>query len=311
MSLRALSAVASIAVVFGASAFAARVAPSARTGGAPGTAAVARGSAPADMRGAAGEGRVASAGASRSMVALPGPVTASPAVPQEFPWHPYDGSFTFARIRYQDGGGQGFRRSRGFGGQGPGWVHDYPSSEHNFSKIVQEITLVRARQSEYGGNILTLDDPRLAQFPIAYMSEPGDWVPNDREAEGLRNYLLKGGFIFFDDFAPGAMYNLTAQMARVFPELQFLPVDGTEPIFDSFFQIDPATIDLPSYRGYKPEWWLLYEDNDRTKRILAVAGDQADLGEYWEFSDRGFYPIDLSNEAYKVGVNYLIYALTH
>jgi len=229
---------------------------------------------------------------------------------QDFPWLPYDGSFTFARIRYQDGGGRGFRRSRGFRGD-PGWHHDYPDAERNFSKIVQEVTFACARQSEYGGNILTLDDPRLALFPIAYMSEPGDWIPGDEEVAGLRSYLLKGGFIFFDDFAPGAMYNLEAQMARVFPELQFMPVDGTEAIFDSFFKIDPANIDLPSYRGYKPVWWVIYQDNDRTRRMLAVAGDQADLGEYWEFSDRGFYPIDLSNEAYKVGVNYLIYALTH
>jgi hypothetical protein len=236
------------------------------------------------------------------------PVT--PASAQDFPWLPYDGSFTFARIRYQDGGGRGFRRSRGFRGD-PGWHHDYPDAERNFSKIVQEVTFARARQSEYGGNILTLDDPRLALFPIAYMSEPGDWIPNDEEVAGLRDYLLKGGFIFFDDFAPGAMYNLDEQMSRVFPELQFMPVDGTEAIFDSFFKIDPANIDLPSYRGYKPVWWVIYQDNDRTKRMLAVAGDQADLGEYWEFSDRGFYPIDLSNEAYKVGVNYLIYALTH
>lgn len=250
-------------------------------------------------------------GVARSDAPAPGIADAAgAAVPQEFPWLPYDGSFTFARIRYQSGGGRGFRRSRGGFGD-PGWHHDYPDSERNFSKIVQEITLARARQSESGGNILTLDDPRLALFPIAYMSEPGDWVPDEKEAEGLRNYLLKGGFIFFDDFAPGAMYNLAVQMSRVFPELEFVRVDGSEAIFDSFFKIDPATIDLPSYRGYQPQWWVMYEDNDRDKRIIAVAGDQADLGEFWEFSDRGFFPIDLSNEAYKVGVNYLIYALTH
>lgn len=239
--------------------------------------------------------------------------SAGSAAPQDFPWHDYDGSFTFVRIRYQDYGG---RRSRGFrrGGFGdPGWHHDYPDAERNFSKIAQELTSARVRQSDWGGNVITLDDPRLNLFPVAYMSEPVDWFPNEDEIEGLRNYLLKGGFIIFDDFnvQRGAMYNLVEQMSRVFPELQFMPVDGTEAIFDSFFKIDPVNIVLPSYRGYQPRWYVIYEDNDPRKRILAVAGDQTDLGEYWEFSDRGFYPVDLSNEAYKVGVNYLIYALTH
>ena len=236
------------------------------------------------------------------------------AAPQDFPWLAYDGSFTFARIRYKDRGGfggGGGRRRGGFGD--PGWHHDYPDAERHFSKIVQELTLARVRQDPSGGNIIMLDDPRLNQFPVAYMSEPVDWFPDEKEAEGLRNYLLKGGFIIFDDFdvRRGAMYNLVEQMSRIFPELRFMPADGSEPIFDSFFKIDPFTIVMPSYRGNMPQWYVMYEDNDRSKRILAVANDQADIGEFWEFSDRGFYPIDLSNEAYKVGVNYLIYALTH
>jgi len=235
--------------------------------------------------------------------------------PQDFPWLPYDGSFTFARIRYKDrgfgGGGGRYRRRGGFGD--PGWHHDYPDAERHFSKIVQELTLARVRQDPNGGNIITLDDPRLNQFPVAYMSEPVDWFPDEDEIEGLRNYLLKGGFIIFDDFdvQRGAMYNLAEQMSRVFPELRWVAAEGSEQIFDSFFKIDPINIDLPSYRGYRPAWYLMYEDNDPEKRIVAVANDQTDIGEFWEFSDRGFYPIDLSNEAYKVGVNYLIYALTH
>ncbi|MGD8276797.1 MAG: DUF4159 domain-containing protein [Gemmatimonadota bacterium] len=235
------------------------------------------------------------------------------AAPQDFPWLPYDGSFTFARIRYQDRGGFSGGYGRGRRGFDPGWHHDYPDAERHFSKIVQELTLTRVRQDPNGGNIITLDDPRLNRFPIAYMSEPVDWFPDPDEIEGLRDYLLKGGFIIFDDFnvQRGAMYNLAEQMSRVFPELRWVPVDGTEAIFDCFFKIDPINIVLPSYRGYKPVWYVMYEDNDPDKRILAIAGDQADFGEFWEFSDRGFYPIDLSNEAYKVGVNYLIYALTH
>jgi hypothetical protein len=258
-------------------------------------------------------GAVATTHASRSPAPSAAGRAAHAAAPQDFPWLPYDGSFTFARIRYKDRGGfrGGSRRRGGFGD--PGWHHDYPDAERHFSKIVQELTLARVRQDPNGGNIIMLDDARLNQFPVAYMSEPVDWFPDDQEIAGLRDYLLKGGFIIFDDFdvRRGAMYNLVEQMSRVFPELQFIPADGSEAIFDSFFKIDPVTIVLPSYRGYQPVWYVMFEDNDRSKRILAVANDQTDFGEFWEFSDRGFYPIDLSNEAYKVGVNYLIYALTH
>jgi hypothetical protein len=232
---------------------------------------------------------------------------------QDYPWHPYEGVWTFVRIHFNDGRSgdlRGFGRRRGFGGD-PGWRHDYPAAERNFSKILNEITYTRALQSNAGGNVLEWTDPRLFQFPVAYVSEPGDWTITDDEGVAVRNYLLKGGFIIFDDFTGYAMYNLAEQMARALPELQFLPLDGTEAIFDSFFKIEPQTIVLPSYRGARPEWWGLFEDNDKEKRMLVVAGNHSDLGEYWEFSETGYFPVDLSNEAYKVGVNYSVFAMTH
>jgi hypothetical protein len=230
---------------------------------------------------------------------------------QDYPWHPYEGLWTFVRIHFNDGRGdlRSFGRRRGFGD--PGWRHDYPNAERNFSKILNEITYVRALQSRAGGNVLEWDDPRLFQFPIAYVSEPGDWTITEAETEAIRAYVLKGGFIIFDDFTGYAMYNLAEQMARVLPELRFLPLDGSEAIFDSFFKIEPFTIVLPSYRGARPEWWGLFLDNDKGKRMLAVAGNNSDLGEYWEYSDTGYFPVDLSNEAYKVGVNYIVFAMTH
>jgi len=229
----------------------------------------------------------------------------------QYPWHEYEGRWTFVRIHFNDGRGdlRSFGRRGGFGD--PGWRHDYPNAERNFSKILHEVTYVRATESDYGGNILTWDDPRLFQYPIAYVSEPGEWSITDDEAEAIRTYLDKGGFIIFDDFRGWDMANLAEQMRQVFPELTFVPVDGSEEIFDSFFSIEPFTIVLPSYRGERPEWWALYVDNDRNKRMLAIAGNNSDLGEFWEYSDTGFYPIDLSNEAYKVGVNYIVYAMTH
>ncbi|MCI0433070.1 MAG: DUF4159 domain-containing protein [Gemmatimonadetes bacterium] len=243
------------------------------------------------------------------VLALAAAAAAAPAV--QYPWHPYEGRWTFVRIHFNDGRGDLRRFGRRGFGNGPGWQHDYPNAERNFSRILHEVTYVRATESEYGGNVLEWDDPRLFQYPIAYVSEPGEWTVTDDEAKAVRAYLDKGGFIIFDDFAGWDMSNLEEQMRVVYPELAFVPLDGSEEIFDSFFRIEPFEIVLPSYRGYRPEWWGLFENNDKARRLLAIAGNNSDLGEYWEFSDTGFYPIDLSNEAYKVGVNYVVYALTH
>src|SRR5262245_17967472 len=94
----------------------------------------------------------------------------------------------------------GFALGRRFGGSRgePPWMHDYPTSDIHMMKILNELTLVGPRID--GSNVLTLDDPALFDYPIAYMSEPGFWTMSDEEARGLRAYLKKGGFIIFDDF---------------------------------------------------------------------------------------------------------------
>jgi hypothetical protein len=221
---------------------------------------------------------------------------------------PYDGRVVFVRIRYTTGG---FGAFGGFGRRGsmePGWAHDYPTADVHMMKIANEITLLRPRLD--GSNVFALDDPDLHSFPIAYMSEPGFWTMEDEEAKGLRSYLLKGGFIIFDDFRDYHWDNLQQQMSRVLPELHWVQLDSTHPIFHSFFEIDDLQY-LTSYGGTQPTYYGLFEENDPKKRLVAIANRDGDLGEYWEFSDAGYAPVDLSNEAYKFGVNYFIYALTH
>ena len=188
----------------------------------------------------------------------------------------------------------------------PPWAHDYPRADFHFSKILTELTFVRSMVDQ--GNILTLDDPDLALFPIAYMSEPGFWTMSDAEVEGLRGYLQKGGFIIFDDFRTFHNQNLFEQMRRVLPDALWRPLDVSHPVFHSFFEIKSLEVD--SYYG-RAQWLGVFEDNDPRKRLLAVANSNHDLGEYWEFSDTGYMPVDISNDAYKFGVNYVIYGLTH
>lgn len=213
---------------------------------------------------------------------------------------PYDGRYTFARIRYTIAGGGGFR-------QDVKWAHDYPRGERHFTKILSELSTVSVRTLE--SNILALDDPELFKYPIAYLAEAGYWWPSDTEVLGLRNYLLKGGFIIFDDFAGGDWMNFETQMRRVLPALRPMRLTPEDRIFDAFYRVASLDYNHPYY-GMKSEFWGIYENNDRSGRLLAVINYNNDISEYWEFSDEAFFPVNMSNDAYKLGVNYLIYALT-
>jgi len=143
------------------------------------------------------------------------------------------------------------------------------------------------------------------------MTEAGYWTLTDREAAAFRAYLLKGGFVIFDDFRGPHWDNLQYQMKAVLPEANWIELDGTAKIFHSFFEIDNP-LDLPApYGGLVPSYWGLFEDNDPKKRLMAIANVNNDISEYWEFSDTGISMVDLTNESYKFGVNFVIYGLTH
>jgi hypothetical protein len=205
----------------------------------------------------------------------------------------YDGRFTFTRLRYGPNGA---------------WSHDYPRADQHLVRILAEITLIKTNTD--AGNVLRLDDPGLFKYPIAYMSEPGFWRMSDAEALNLRQFLLKGGFIIFDDFEGRQWNNLEEQMRRVLPESRWVQIDVPHPLFGSFFEMKTVNFPHPMY-NLPPHYYVIFEDNDPNKRVVAIANHDNDVAEYWEWSDRGLFPIDFSNEAYKLGVNYIIYGLTH
>ncbi len=221
---------------------------------------------------------------------------------------PYDGRFTFVRIRFGVGlsaGSFGGRRGRGL----PPWAHDYPRAERNFMNILRETTFLQPYMD--GGNIFTTDDPGLTLYPVAYISEPGYWNPSDTEVEGLSNYLQKGGFLIADDFRGSDWLNFDAQMKRVIPGAEFVELNESHAIFDSFFRIESLkSLASPTFQ-VQPVYLGLHQDNDPNQRLVVIANYNNDIGEYWEYSDVGWYPMDLSNEAYKLGVNYIIYAMSH
>jgi hypothetical protein len=214
----------------------------------------------------------------------------------------YDGRFTFVRLRWESGSGGRWR------GASNAWNHDYPRAEQNLMTILKDLTLIDAKTD--GSLILTLDDPRLFKYPIAYMWEPGFWTMSDGEAARFREYLLKGGFAIFDDFEREQWNNFEAQMRRVLPEARWVKLDRSHPIFDSFFRMKTIEFPHPMF-GYKPTYYGIYEDNNPARRLMVIANHDNDVAEYWEWSGKGLFPVDSSNEAYKLGVNYMLYGLTH
>ncbi len=213
---------------------------------------------------------------------------------------PYSGAVTFVRIRYTEEM-WGYRPN-------PGWFHDYPTAERNFVKIVDELTGIAIDPN--GSNILMFDDPEVFNYPIAYLSEPGFWMLSDAEAEGMRNYLLKGGFLIVDDFREFREWSVFEDRVRkALPEAQLVRLEAEHPIFDSFFHI--GTLDNFQNPNFyvRPEFYGVHEANDPNNRLLLVVTFNNDIGDYWEWSDSGWVPIEFSNEAYKLGVNYLVYAM--
>lgn len=213
----------------------------------------------------------------------------------------YDGNLVFTRLYY--GGGPA-----GFGFGGAAWSHDYPAADRNLSAILDYITNIRVRLD--GTNVVSLDDPELFQNPILYVWEPGFWTLRPSEAKNLRDYLLKGGFVIFDDFEAEHWDNLVAQMKRALPDHDFVRIDERHPIFHSFYDINKIDVPHPSMRVV-PGYYAMYENNDPRRRMIALANHNNDIAEYWEWSAEGLYDPDPTSNAYRLGVNYYVYAMTH
>jgi hypothetical protein len=210
----------------------------------------------------------------------------------------YDGQFTIVRLWYP---------------HYSGWSFDYPDMEQNLTLILNELTLVRARKD--GSSILRMDDPELMNFPIAYLSEPGYWYPSDSEVAGLRTYLAKGGFLIVDDFHfPEEWRVFETAMRKVLPDARIDRLQLTHPLFNTFFPIKSLDVPYPGRLGedgLMGEFYGIHEDNDPAGRLMVVISYNMDIGDYMEHSGRGWYAVAPTNEAFKFGVNYFLYGLSH
>jgi hypothetical protein len=211
---------------------------------------------------------------------------------------PYDGRFTFTRIRYA---GSGFGRGGGW------WSHDYPNADRNLPLILKALTAIPTNVE--ASNILDLEDPEIFRNPILYVWEPGHWRISDEAAVNLRSYMLKGGLVIFDDFEANQWINFEQQFRRAMPEAEFMPLDLSHPVYHSFFDMETLSLPHPTV-NVAPGFYGVHLDNDPRKRLVAIVNHNSDIAEYWEWSGTGMLPVDTTNDAYKIGVNYMIYGMT-
>jgi hypothetical protein len=243
--------------------------------------------------------------------------------------------FTFVRIRYSSGyGGRGFGGpygrgggrgggrgyGRGFGPGGGGWATDYPDSDLNFSYRLHQLTSMEVNPD---GLVLELTDPELVNYPFIYFLEPGRLVFNDAEVEALRRYLLNGGFLMVDDFWGEAEWeNFYDQIKRVFPDREPVELNIDHPIFHTVFDLKEKP-QIPGI-GVWLRYGVTYEREDAKQvhykalyddrgRMIAIICHNTDLGDGWEeeASNPDYFRMFSEKYAYPLGINIVVYAMTH
>lgn len=206
--------------------------------------------------------------------------------------------FTFVRIQWHENG----LRTYAFATRAPLWAHDYPTAETNLYRAVELFTSLRvADHSE----IMTLEDAAIFEYPLIYMCEVGWLKLSDAEVKGLREYLLRGGFLIVDDFRnPNELRTFQTEMKRVLPDHPLRRLSADHPIFHIFFDVE----DL--YRR-GPNWHLIpvyYGVFDDKNRMMVLVNYNTDIGDGWEWPETFG---EFSTESFELGINYIIYSYTH
>ncbi len=233
------------------------------------------------------------------------------------------GEWAFARLMYPPVAYG--RYSRGWGRrplmdwhQGySSWTIDYPRSDRHLSAAVRRLTRVQARSVEQSVNLE--DGDEVYNWPWLYAVEVGQWELTDQQVARLRDFLLRGGFFMVDDFHGTQEWQVfIASMQRVFPDRPIVDLDDRDPIFHTIFDLDdryqvPGAQFLRSGRtweqdGYEARWRGIYDDKGR---LMVAICHNMDLGDSWEHADNPIYPEKYSALGLRIGVNYIVYALTH
>ena len=231
--------------------------------------------------------------------------------------------WAFARLMYPPamyGGGRGFGRGR-FGGanwtQGySSWTTDYPRSDRHFSEAMRRLTRVHSRSAEQPVN---LDEGDAYDWPFLYAVEVGHWQLTDAQAKALREFIDRGGFFMCDDFHGTREWEVFQEsMRRVFPDRPIVDLKNQDAIFHTIYDLDdryqvPGAQYIRSgrtyeYDGYEAKWRGIYDDHGRL--IVAICHNM-DLGDSWEHADNPQYAERFSALGIRIGINYVVYSMTH
>ena len=234
--------------------------------------------------------------------------------------------WVFARLmypptRYGIGGGYGFRGSANWAQGFSIWTQDYPRADRHFSEAVRRLTRLHVRSVEQPVNLDDGDD--VFNWPWLAAGEMGDWLLTDAQAANLRDYLLRGGFLYLDDFwGPDEFASFNETMSRVFPDREIVEIDNKDQIFHVVYDLDDRYQILGEWAlggrgrggmgnrvaGTHAEWKGIYDDHNR---LMVAMSFNSDVGDSWEWADDPGYPERYSALGIRVGVNYVIYSMTH
>ena len=225
--------------------------------------------------------------------------------------------FIFARLRYSSGrqyydySGYGFR----FGG---GWSEDFPKGDRQFVEGVSRLTRLKARPTEA---VIEPDSDEIFDFPWLYTVNVGTWVFSDSQAQRLHEYLMRGGFMVVDSFHGEVDWqHFMAGMDQILPgaDHKWEELDSKDPIFHVLYDLDER-FQIPGIQyvntgrtyekdGFVPHWRAIRDDKGR---IMVLMNFNMHLGDAWEHADDPIYPERFSSLAYRLGINYVIYGMTH
>jgi hypothetical protein len=224
---------------------------------------------------------------------------------------PTSSEFTFVRTVYNSG-------MRGFGRRGGTWATDFPNADYHFIAGIRFWSGAILDISPKPAQIRILDE-RIFDYPLIYFVEPGFLELSDEEALRLREYVLRGGFLFLDDFWGDYEWeNVRTQLKKIFPAWtpEDLPLD--HPLFHCYFDIDQV-IQIPGIGawlsgstsekgGIVPHYMGVQNDKGR---VVTFITRNCDLGDAWEWINDQRYPLKYGLAAYRLGINVITYAMTH
>jgi hypothetical protein len=229
--------------------------------------------------------------------------------------------WAFARLMYPPSPFGRYSRGGRFGG-GPWqqgfaiWTQDYPRADRHFSQALSRLTRIHVRSVEQPVN---LDDGDVYDWPWLYAVQTGHWNLTDAQAKSMREFLLRGGFFMADDFWGEDEWRVfMASMKRVFPERDVVDLPNADAIFHSVYDLDDryqvaSEGSVQRGRSFKcdpcPDRWRgIYDDRGR---LMVAITFQSDVGDSWEWADAPYYPERYAALGIRIGVNYVVYAMTH